>query len=160
MFWYTLQDYVRDIDDDLIELTFPYIIVFLGSMQLGLFDSITNYQHVAKLLQAINNKNSKSHVLISGLVPRPMDYPDSRKQCENFNSSYRAVMKELVHKYNYNLGYIDVFLDFLALDGKIIDPHKNFVEEVFLSETGARFLRKLWLRHLGYFPKMAVQVMA
>ena len=158
MFGYSLQDYTRDITDELIELTYPYIIVFLGTMQLGLYDSVKNYQDVSALLKAINAVNDKSHVLISGLVPRPLDYPDSRKRCENYNGSYRLIVQELVRKFNYNIGFIDVFLDFIGFDGKILDEHVNFIDQVFLSVQGARTLRKLWLRHLGFFPKTAVQV--
>ena len=157
MFGYSIKDYTRDIQDDLIDLTFPYIIVFLGTLQLGLFDSIRNYQEVEALLLAINAVNDKSHVVISGLVPRPMDYPDSRKRCENVNSSFRLIVKELRRKFNYNVGYVDVFLDFITTRGEILDAQDNFVDQVFLSDTGARLLRKLWLRHLGFFPKTKVQ---
>ena len=88
MFGYSIQDYTRDIKDELIDLTYPYILIFLGTMQFGLFDWLKNYEAVSQLLKAINEVNSNSHVLITGLVPRPIDYPHLRKHCENFNSSY------------------------------------------------------------------------
>ena len=42
MFGYALLDYTHDINDELIDLTFPYIIIHLGTMQLGLFDPVKN----------------------------------------------------------------------------------------------------------------------
>ena len=160
MFGYTLADYTRDVKDELIDLNFPYIIIFLGSMQLGLFESLAVYKQVSELLKAINQVNSNSHVLITGLVPQPMDYPKSRKTCENYNSSYRAITHELRRKFNYNVGFKDVFLEFLTLDGRIVNPKDNFVDDIFLSVTGARRLRAVWLRHLGFFPKKAAEVMS
>ena len=40
MFGYSIQDYTADVRDELIDLTYEYVIVFLGTMQLGLFDSL------------------------------------------------------------------------------------------------------------------------
>ena len=109
MFGYTIRDYQCDIEDELIELTYPYIVIFLGSLQLGLFDSIKNYEQMASLMRVIH-KNPNSHVLVSGLVPRPLDFPQSRKRCENYNSSSRLIVQELRRKFNCNVGFKDPFL--------------------------------------------------
>ena len=158
MFGYTLRDYTRDVNDELINLTYPYIIIFLGTMQIGLFESLAVYKNVSELTEVIRQQNNKSHILFTGLVPRPMDYPKSRKLYENYNNSYRTIVYELHRKFGYNLGFKDVFLDFLALDGSIINPKENFVDDIFLSVSGARLLRATWLHHLGFFPKKAVEV--
>ena len=140
MFGYSVLDYARDIRDELIDLMYPYIVIFLGTMQFGLFDSIKNYQQVSELLNVINSINLNSHVLITGLIPRPIDYTYSRKRCENYNSLYRLIVQELVRKCAYNVGFLDVFLEFLQLDGTIEDPQRLFVEQIFLSEAGTRKL--------------------
>ena len=160
MFGYTIQNYTADVKDELIDLTYEYVVLFLGTMQLGLFDSLRNYEAVSALVTAINQIKPNSHVLVTGLVPRPLDYPHSCKRCESVNSSYRLIVQELRRKFAFNVGYLDVFLNFIDLDGKIMSPNELFVEDIFLSEKGARKLRAIWLRHLGFFPKKAVEVMS
>ena len=64
----------------------------------------------------------------------------------------------MVRKFAYNVGYLDVFLQFLELDGTITNAQQLFEEQIFLSVAGARKLRGIWLRHLGFFPKKAVEV--
>ena len=88
MFGYSLVDYTRDINDKLIDLSYPYIIIFLGTMQLGLFEASRLFRELSDLMQAITTVNNKSHVMVSGLVPRPMDYGKSRRVCERYNMSY------------------------------------------------------------------------
>ena len=160
MFGYSIQDYTVDVRDELIDLTYEYVIVFLGTMQLGLFDSLKNYEAVSALVTAINRITPNSHVLVTGLVPRPMDYPHSRKRCENVNNSYCLIVQELHRKHAFNVGYLDVFLEFIELDGCITEPRHLFVEDIFLSEAGAHKLRAIWLHHLGFFPKKAVELMS
>ena len=140
MFGYTLRDYVRDTDDELIDLHFPYIAVFLGSLQLGRFEATKIYKDVNDLMKSIAQQNNRAQVLITGLVLRPTDYPKSRKYCENYNSSYRLIAQKVKHKEGLNIAFKDPFLEFLGLDGSIIEPQVNFVDEIFLSALGARKL--------------------
>ena len=35
-----------------------------------------------------------SNVVFSGLVPRPLDFPQSRVRCENYSRSYQLAMEE------------------------------------------------------------------
>ena len=127
-------------------------------MQIGLFKHLTNYQQVEELVRTIVEFNNNSHILISGLVPRPMDHEQSRKNCKEMDSSYRLVAQELRCKYDWNVGFRGVFLEFLQLDGKIKDPKNNFVQDIFLSTKGVRMLCAIWLRHLGFFPVKAADM--
>ena len=110
------------------------------------------------LIQAIRQQNDKSHVVFSGLIPRPMDYPASRKLCESYNSSMRIGTQEMVRKHGWNVSYTGSFYEFLELNGCIKDSKQNFVDDIFLSETGYRLLHASWLRQLGFFPKKACKL--
>ena len=158
MFGYTLQDFTRDVRDDLIDLNYPYIVIFSGTLQLGLFDAIKNYKACVELVVAITDINAYSHIVFSGLLPRPMDFAQSRKRCEQYNSSYRLVVEELRRKYAHNVGFVDPFLEFVSLSGSVLDQDKNFHDGIFLSKQGAWKLRSTWLRHLGYFPRKAMEL--
>ena len=158
MFGYTIQDFTRDIKDELIELTFPYVVLHLGTLQIGLFDSIKNYEAVSSFMHQVNEVSPNSYVLVSGLIPRPMDHPHPRKRCENYNSSYRLIVQELRRRFAFNVGFKDGYLDFLSLDDTILDREQNFDEGIFLSRAGARLLRSIWLRFLGFFLKKAMEV--
>ena len=39
MVGYTLRNYTQDIRDGFIGMQFPYVVVFMGTMQLGVFDA-------------------------------------------------------------------------------------------------------------------------
>ena len=132
-----------DIKDELIELTFSYVVLHLGTLQKGLFDSIKNYEAVSSFMHQVNEVSPNSYVLVSGLIPLPMDHPHSRKRCENYNSSYRLIVQELRRRFAFNVGFKDAYLDFLSLDGTIIDREQNFDEGIFLSRAGARLLRSI-----------------
>ena len=54
---------------------FSYIVVFLGMMQIGLFDGLKNYQHMHKFMEAMVEVNPNAHVTFSSLVPRLTDHP-------------------------------------------------------------------------------------
>ena len=66
---YSLKDYAKDVVDSLIDLEFPYIVVFLGTMQLGVFEEMQVQKQIVDLMMAINAINVKSLVLFCGLVP-------------------------------------------------------------------------------------------
>ena len=67
---YGLSDYINDISDSMIDLNFPYIIVFLGTMQLRIFDSQVVKQQVVELVRLVNQMTPNSLIVFSGLVPR------------------------------------------------------------------------------------------
>ena len=85
MVGYDLKAYTSDLELELIDVNFPYIIIFLGTMQLGEFDAIKQKELIRNLVSAIRVFNENAHVVFSSLVPRPVDYPHSCKVSENFN---------------------------------------------------------------------------
>ena len=94
MVGYTMLNYAQDIRDGFVELQYPYIVVFLGTMQFVKFDSRQVQKDAHQLMEAINDVNPYSHVVFSGLVPRPLDFPQSRVRCENYSRSYQLAMEE------------------------------------------------------------------
>ena len=127
-------------------------------MQIRLFDAVTVYEQVSDLVSTITSINKDTQIIITGLVPRPMDYPGLHKMCKNYNAAYRNIVQELKRKQRLNVDFVDVFYEFLELNGTLKQLKRNFVEEIFLSAQGCRMLRAIWLRHLGFFPKKAVEV--
>ena len=118
MFGYTFNDYARDVSDELIDLNYPYIIVHLGTLQIGLFEAVKNYEMVLKLGAEISAVNSCAHLVISGLLLRPMDYPQSRCRCEMYNTSFKMVVQEIRRKKSANIGFMDPFLEFINFGWK------------------------------------------
>ena len=125
---YAIVDYTREIQEGGIEMDFPYVVIFLGTMQLGDFNGIQNYKHGEELVRTIVEFNANVHVMISGLVPRPMDHEQSRKRCQDVDGSYRLIAQELRCKFGWNVGFKSVYLEFLTLEGRIKDVENNFIQ--------------------------------
>ena len=53
---------------------------------------------------------------------------------------------------NLECDFLDVYEDFLATDGSILDIDVNFMGDLYLSPQGIRIIRACWLRHFGFFP--------
>ena len=153
MYGYSFQNYVQDIQDQLIDVDIPYVLVFIGSLQLGIFHPDKVNEEVSVLMQEINAINNTSLVVFSGVVPRPLDHHRSRNCCINYNSVLQSTVEKLRKQDNYNCAYVDVYGEFLDHKHNICDVRKNFVEELYLSEAGVRIACSAWLRYLGFFPK-------
>ena len=79
MVGHSISDYIQD---ELIDLNYPYIIIFLGTMQLEVFDSSNTHHEVRTLVEEIQKQASSSMIIFSGLVPHPLDPPP---HCENYS---------------------------------------------------------------------------
>ena len=153
MVGYSMMEYVKDVQDDLINLDFPYIVIYLGTMQLGVFDSREVHRHVKDLVSAIAAVSPSLLITFTGLVPQPMDHPRSRVRCENFSCALCLSTDEFRKTRGFNCNYLQVYQEFLHQDGTIKNPSDNFIEDVYLLPTGIRILRVAWLRHFGFFPQ-------
>ena len=155
MVGHTINDYVRDIKDELIEMNYPYIIIFLGTMQLGVFDVTKLQQEAAGLVEEIQKQSPSSMIIFSGLVPRPLDHPRLRKRCENYSQAYWLASDDLRGTRGANCSFVAVYQEFLNQDGTIKVQDMNFEQGIYLSVAGIRVLRAAWLRFLGFFPQKA-----
>ena len=153
MFGYTMRNYLQDIKDDLIDLNFPYILIYIGTMQLGVFQHQILKQDVTQLVEEVVRVTPNSLIVFSGVVPRPVDHQQSRNRCISFNKVLQMVVNQLRQDKHMNCMFLDPYSEFLDAQGKILDPHTNFQDELYLTEIGIRNLRAMWLCHLGYFPK-------
>ena len=150
---YSMANYTSDIEMELIDLNYEYILIFLGTMQLGVFDARKNAREVYELVRAVNQFNKNSMITFTWLVPRPMDYPRSRCRSENFNRSLELATDDIQKKQGWNCNSMDVYRLFLNDKENIKEPRKNFVDELYLSEARICVLRAAWLRKFGFFPK-------
>ena len=150
---YAMDTYTVDIELGLIDLNYEYIVIFLGTMQLGVFEARKNAAEVFKLVKAINTVNPNSMITFTGLVPRPMDFPRSRCRSENFNRSLELATDDIRRKHGWNCNAMDVYLLYINEKEQIKDSKKNFIDDLYLSEAGIRILRAAWLRKFGFFPK-------
>ena len=82
---YTLDDYTNDIRDSSMDLQFPYILVFLGTLRLGKFQQKVVRKSVGEFVKAINEVNNNSVILFSSLVPQPMDHDRSEQVCAQYS---------------------------------------------------------------------------
>ena len=126
-----------------------------GTMQLGVFQQEKVYCEVGDLLGAINEVNPFSHVIFSGLILRPIDFPRSRSRCDSYSRAYEYAVGEYRRTKGWNCGFVPVDRDFMELHMKIPEPDCIFVDGLYLSLEGIRILRDAWLRYLGFFPKKA-----
>ena len=158
MMGYTLKNYTQDIRDGFIELQFPYIIIYVGTMQVGLFDPKKVHREVFEVLKAINERNKMSHIVFCSLAPHPLDHVRSKKIYENYSLVYQKAVDKNRRKYGWNCGYVDLQMDFLVKDGHMKEAEKYFVEQLYLSQEGIQLIRASWLRHLGFFPQKVVAI--
>ena len=153
MFGYDWNQYTRDVEEDLIDVDLPYCILYLDTMQLGVYNARKTHTEMGNLIQAIVKRNSHVTILVSGIIPRPVDHKVSQRPCESANTSMRLIVQDIAEKFKVNLKYIDVYLEYLNLDGTIKRVKDNFREDIYLTEIGIRIIRAAWLRELGFFPK-------
>ena len=66
---YAIHDYIRDLQDELIDVEFPFIVIYLGTMQIGVFDSKALQKQVVDLMLIIHKRNPSAWVTFTGLVP-------------------------------------------------------------------------------------------
>ena len=152
---YTLKDYANDIRDSALDLNYPYIIIYLGTMQLGIFKSAATAKDLKELIVAISNFSPKSMIVVSGLVPRPLDYPRSAAVSQKMSKLYQNTVQELRDSHGKNCSFVSVFAEFLDDAGNIKNQPESFKDGLYLTMGGIRVLRAAWLRFLGYFPKKA-----
>ena len=148
MFGYSLRNYAQDIADKLIDVQYPYIIIHLGTMQLGVFQLQALQKDLQELMETVTQINDKSLVVFSGILPRPLDHHRSRNRCVSYNKALRNTVDQLRKDNGWNCTMVDGFQAFLQEDGKISDPSVNFHEDLYLSEAGIRIIRAEWLRYL------------
>ena len=152
MVGYDLLQYTLDIQEGLIDVSmFPYIIVFLSTMQLERLESRVVNKEITDFVETVASVNAAALVIISGLVPRPMDWPRSKLKTENLSRAYQKVVEGLQKK-GLNVQFISVFQQFLSSEGVLTNVHANFIEQLYLSPQGIRIIRAHWLRYLGFFP--------
>ena len=152
MVGYTLQDYINDIQDIAFDLNYPYILVFLGALQLWEFELRKVHQQVIEFMKLVGCQSPNSMVIFSGLLPRTVDFHKSRITCKNYSRAYKVATHELVETKGWSCSTVMVFTKFLDKQGLIEDPAKYFINDLYLLSLGIRKLRACWLRHLGYFP--------
>ena len=155
MVGYDMIQYAADIREGMIDISsYSYIIVFLGNMSLDGFDSRRCHKEISDLVEAITAVNVECYILISGLVPRPVDWPRSRLKAQNYSRALQLAAESL-HKSGYNTAFVQVFNLFLSKDLQLCNVHINYVEQMYLSGQGIRIVRAQWLCHLGFFPPKA-----
>ena len=155
MVGYSFTDYLRDLQDELIDLNFKHIMFFLGSMQLGVLDYKMIQHQVHDLMTVIRQQAKDVTVTFFGLVPCPIDYPRSQQKCQSVTKSFFAVTDEFRDTKGWKCYAVDVFDEFLEADLLIKNVNDNFIDDIYLSPSGIRILHAAWLRYLGYFPAKA-----
>ena len=134
--------------------SFPYILVFLGTMQLGQYDFKKTNQEVADFVDAVHQMSPRSLIIFSGLLPRPLDWPQARTRVQNYSRAYSLVVDDLKNK-GYNVEYVNPYPAFINQDGTVARPNQNYIQGLYLSTNGIRQVCAIWLRFLGFFPPKA-----
>ena len=132
---YSMRNYVSDVQDQLIDLNYEHVVIYLGTMQLGVFDAQLLCKDVIDLMQAIRQFNDNAMVTFVGIVPRPMDYQRSKVRCATFNKTLLMVTEEIRKKRNWNVGMLDVLQEFLDRAGGIRNE-QFYVDQLYLSVAG------------------------
>ena len=114
---YTLRNYINDIQDQLIDMDLDRIMVFLGTMQLGIFNAQLVKKEIYDFLSTIWEFNPQASVTCTGLLPRPVDLQRSYHKCTEYNKLYQKCTQELRSKYGWNCHYLDASSDFLKKMG-------------------------------------------
>ena len=149
---YTFRNYINDIRDQLIELNFQHIVVFIGTMQLGIFDPELVKNDIADLVSAVREFNRLSTVTFVGIVPCPLDHQRSKVWCATFNKLLFSTTDELRRNRGWNCGALDMSDEFMDKGGHIKTPYQYYIDELYLSVAGVQVVRATWLRYFGYFP--------
>ena len=149
---HTIREYCQDIAMGTVYLNYKYIVLFVGTLHLGVIDPDTTLADTKWFIQEVSAQNPAALMCISAVVPRPMDYPASRDSSDEFNRALWTAVDDM-KKRGHNVCFIPSYNEFLDENQNVIEPITNFVEGLFLSKAGTRFIRAAWLRFLGYFPK-------
>ena len=152
---YAVVNFTQDIQDGMINLDYPYVAVFLGTMQLASFEPNQFQAQVMGLLHSITQQSQNSHIVLCGLAPRPCDYARSKIRVRNINKTLELAAQEATNYKGWNVSFLSVEDNFLDANEDILDPHINFVDKLFFSTSGFRQFRAALLRYLGFFPKKA-----
>ena len=152
---YALKDFTNNIKDSMFDVSYPYIMIFLGSMQLGLYELKKLQKDVGEFAAIVTEVTPNTMMILSGLVPRPMDFEKSAPRCRTYSRSYQDITRQLCNTNGYNITAVSVFEEFLDENKRVKDVEANFEEGIYLTVAGIRLLRAAWLRFLGYFPKKA-----
>ena len=152
---YALKDFTNDIRDSMLDVNFPYIVVFLGSMQLGLYELKKVQKDITDFVAVITEISPNTMIVFSGLVPRPMDFERSAPRCRTYTKAYVDTAQQLRNHKGWNVTALSVFDQFLDEEKGVANTSVNYEDNVYLTVTGIRILRAAWLRFLGYFPKKA-----
>ena len=155
MMGYTIHNFMQDIIDGLIEVNYEYVILYMGTLQLARFEAKQLHQDVEDFAQAVHHRSPNTHLVLSGMVPCPVDFPRSDVRCSNFNRALQLAADRLRKERGYNCSAVMVYNEFLNKEYAIKEPTKNFTDELYLTVHGIRILRAAWLRHLGFFPRKA-----
>ena len=152
MMGYDMPQYAEEIAAGLINVKkYRFVIVFLGTMQIGRFEPNRNLDEMTQLMEAITGANTEVMILFSSLLPRPIDWPRSRNLTEGYSRSIEETVQKL-HNRGFRADFVNIYSHLLNDKGGIYSVHTNFVDQLYLSQAGIRSVRALWLRHLGYFP--------
>ena len=149
MMGYSMDTYTKDVMDGFVNLEFPYVIVFLGTMQIGVFEPIRFASEVDGLINAITEVNPNCHVVFSGLAPRPVDDVRSRDRLNRMTSVLAKQVEQARKQRGCNCGFVNIMDNLLDEAGAIKQPQVNFTEQLYLSTSGTRIIRAAWLRHLS-----------
>ena len=89
MIGYDVASFARDIEDGLIEVSFPYIIVCVGSLNVKSYQVDVLHASMKRLVEAVNTVSENSLVIFSGVIPRPLEYQEMRKIDQNLDGSLK-----------------------------------------------------------------------
>ena len=95
---YALRDFTNDITDQSVDLNFVHVILFLGTLQLGVFEPKNILRHVGEFVKAVLHINPCINIVLSGLVPRPLDHPHSKSRCHSYSKTYQQAAQEWTQK--------------------------------------------------------------
>ena len=158
MIRYSLKDFTNDIKEAMLQIDYKYIVVFLGTMQIAEYEHHRVAKQVHEFMTVVSQITPQTLVLFSGLIPRPLDHPRSRRVCINYSSTYNLVAEELRRKRSWNCVAMTVFEEFCDRQGAIVLVKDRFLDTLTLTQAGIRVLRAAWLRKLGYFPRKASEL--
>ena len=129
---YTMDTYAKDVREGFVDLDFPYILVFLGTMQIGVYEHGKFAAEVASLIKAVNQVNPNCHVVFSNLVPRPVDDDRSRKCVNQMSTTIAQEVARVWQQHGWNCGFVNVMEELLDDCGYIKHPDTNF-EDMFVA---------------------------
>ena len=142
---FAMEDFTNDIKDGMLDIDYKYIIIHLGTLQIAQYSHKYVQSIVTDIITVMSEISPNTLVMLLGLVLQPLDHHRSKNLCNSYTKSYITVTEELRKNKGWNCVALNMFNEFVDVQGEIVQVQERFYDGLFLTLVGIKVLRAAWL---------------